>query len=448
MFLLAACNASPTGMPSLEPSNPSSTPSADETKTPQKTKIAPNAGAPTSQSLETWTEGIAPHPDAPLCPDSGEAHDHSLFHTLWDSGRGCHYDHEHGQNPFTPEVADAFPGFDLRALIGGMGIGHTNPSGPMENTHKHGGFKWNVVLSHTTGCEGKEGAPTGVDAFVIQFHGFGDYSIEFDTRIHSAVGLLRQCLTDNPTDFGYIFVNQFQDYGQRTVPYHGVVLPYEDSPQPSYEAGLKPYFYMECIGGIPPCDKYPNRQSFLDRGRTNSSWVSEPDHLQGSGSSLFGLKFAVRDTYQVLDWRDQEHPFTFVWMCSSDDGLTYDPAGCHFNNSTTQVIELGGAIPAAWDNLAGFDTDPRIDRITAEGYVTRFGELNLNCTAPSTEGDCFPIKMLRAFVGRYGSFIVSNKFNTTEPPPLPERDVYFCNGILCAEGNPGAVPSGWIGASN
>src|SRR5262245_33863003 len=35
---------------------------------------------------------ITPFPDAPLCPDSGEAHDNNLFHTLWDSTRGCHYD--------------------------------------------------------------------------------------------------------------------------------------------------------------------------------------------------------------------------------------------------------------------------------------------------------------------------------------------------------------------
>ena len=51
----------------------------------------------------------APVPDAPLCSDSGETHDHSQFHTLWDDKRGCHYDHEHGQNPFTPEVAAAAP---------------------------------------------------------------------------------------------------------------------------------------------------------------------------------------------------------------------------------------------------------------------------------------------------------------------------------------------------
>ena len=119
------------------------------------------------------------------------------------------------------EVAATFPGFDLRALIGGVGVGHTNPSSPMENTHKHGGFKWDVTLSHSAGCVGGEGYPTGVDAMVIQYHAFGDYSIEFESRTHSAVGLLRQCQAGNPTDFGYVFVNQLQDYGQRVAPVSG-----------------------------------------------------------------------------------------------------------------------------------------------------------------------------------------------------------------------------------
>jgi hypothetical protein len=33
-------------------------------------------------------------------------------------------------------------------------------------------------------------------------------------------------------------------------------------------------------------------------------------------------------------------------------------------------------------------------------------------------------------------------------PYLPERDIYFCGDQVCAEGDPGAVPSGWIGAEN
>ena len=447
MLLLAACSPAPSVTPSVPPSKNSATPtaadSARETLTPQKTKLPP-----VQQPLQTTEqEGIAPSPDAPLCPDTGEAHDHSLFHTLWDSTRGCHYDHEHGQNPFTPEVAEIFPGFDLPALLGGVGIGHTNPSGPMENTHKHGGFKWQVLLAHPNGCEGHEGSPIGVDASVIQYHAFGDYSVEFEARIHSAAALLRQCRTDNPTDFGYVYVVQHVDYGQRVSAYQGTVLPYPDAPQPSYRSAAAPYFTIDCIGTA--CSsKTPTRDSILAHsGDTSTTWTSDPGKLTESGSHLFELLFRARDTYQVLDLDDLSYPFTFIWMCSQDGGLTYSAStGCRYNNSTTRVHEINGTIPADWDNLAGFDSDPRDGRITAEGYVTRFGDLNLKCDAAGP--DCHPIKMVEAFVGYYGSFLEPTKADQFGPEALPERDIYFCGQQVCSEGDPGAMPSGWIGQNN
>lgn len=390
---------------------------------------------------------IAPFPGAPLCPDTGEAHDRSLFHTLWDDKRGCHYDHEHGQNPFTPEVAAAFPRFDLAALVGGVGVGHTNPSGPMENTHKHGGFKWQVQLIHPNGCAGHEGSTIGVDSSVIQYHAFGDYSLEFEARIHSALALLRQCRTDNPTDYGYIYLVQHVDYGQRVSGYQGTVLPYPDEPQPSYESGAAPYFTIDCIGTS--CEsKTPTRDSVLARdANASTTWTSEPRELNGSGSHLFELLFRGRDTYQVLDRDDLTYPFTFVWLCSQDGGATYEAvAGCRYNNSTTRVHEVNGTIPAAWDNLEGFDTDPRDGRITAEGYVTRFGDLNPSCDVAGP--DCHPIKMVEAFVGYYGSYFQSTKRGQFSEEGLPERDIYFCGDHVCAEGDAGAVSSGWIGPSN
>jgi len=433
-----------TALPS--PNSPETpTPAPGETITPPNTKLAP-----TPQSLQTGQEGIAPFPDAPLCPDSGEAHDNNLFHTLWDSTRGCHYDHEHSQNPFTPEVADTFPGFDLRALIGGVGVGHTNPSSPMENTHKHGGFKWDVTLSHSAGCTGGEGYPTGVDAMVIEYHAFGDYSIEFESRTHSAVGLLRQCQPGNPTDFGYIFVNQLQDYGQRLAPYQGDVLAYPDTPSPAYRAGIAPYFTVSCFGSTALCNKFPSRESVLGHENSASStWVSAPGKLSDSGSHLFALLFRVRDNYQMLDDSDQTYPFTFAWLCSADGGKSYNPQpGCSYNNSTTRVHEVMGEIPLEWDNVAGFDTDTRVGRITAEGYVTRFGDLNPSCTAPGT--DCHPLKLVQAFTGSYLSqfSLVPGKKADFSAANLPERDIYFCDGVVCAERDPGAASSGWIGQTN
>ena len=415
----------------------------------QKTKMPP-AQQPQQPLLATEQVGIAPYPDAPICQDSGDAHDNSVFHTLWDNTRGCHYDHEHGQNPFTPEVAAAFPGLDLRELIGGVGVGHTNPSSPMENTHKHGGFKWDVTLSHSAGCTGGEGYPTGVDAMVIQYHAFGDYSIEFESRTHSAVGLLRQCQPGNSTDFGYVFVNQLQDYGQRVSPYQGSVLPYPDAPAPAYEAARAPYFTVTCFGTTPLCNKFPSLEDFLSRKNSASStWISDPVKLADSGSHLFALLFRVRDNYQILDDSDLEYPFTFAWLCSSDAGKTYAPKpGCPYNNTTTRVHEVMGEISPEWDNVAGFDTDPRDGRITADGYVTRFGDLNLSCTAPGT--DCHPIKLVQAFTGPYLSqfSLVAGEKASFSAGNLPERDIYFCNGVVCAESDSGAVSAGWIGPSN
>jgi hypothetical protein len=109
------------------------------------------------------------------------------------------------------------------------------------------------------------------------------------------------------------------------------------------------------------------------------------------------------------------------------------------------VQQVAGEIPANWDNLEGFDTDPRDGRITAAGYVTRFGDLSPICTASGP--DCHPIKLDQAFVGRYGSLFF-NKEETKSPISQPDRDIYFCSGQACAEGDAGAVPSGWLGQSN
>lgn len=409
-----------------------------------KTKILIIAFIVFSSVLSGEAQSSSPFYGAPLC----EVHDPAVFHTLWDSVNGCHYDHEHGQNPFSPEVEAAFPGFDLLALVGGVQISHTNPTGEHEYMHKHGGYKWDVTLSHTRGCTGGTGVPTGVDALTVQYHAFGDYAIEFESRVHSALGMLRQCRTTNPTDYGYVFVNQHQDYGQRITPYQGTVLQYPDTPSPAYTSSLPPYFSIGCVGSVPQCR--PSLGFILERNtNVTSTWASNGFTQITIGSPLFGLDLRVRDNYQVVEWADQVYPFTFDWICSSDGGVSYAALpGCRYNNSTTRIHGVRGNIPTAWDNLEGFDTDPRVGRITAEGYVTRFGSLNLTCTAPGV--DCHPIKMVEAFTGKYISqfALVAGK-GSFDPENLPERDICFTSGgVLVACDTPGALSSGWIGSGN
>jgi hypothetical protein len=404
----------------------SATPTATETPTPEPTLVS-----------------VAPFPDAPLCED----HENSIFHTLWNEQEGCHYDHEHGQNPFTDDVASAFPGYDLKSLLGGVGVGHTNPSSGMENTHKHGGFKWSVNLTHLSGCTPFEGARNGVDASAILFHGMGDYGVELEASVHSTAALLRFC-GDEP---GYMYTVQHITYGQVVVPYQGpYVAPYPHAPQPPYNAGLGPYISVDCVGPVIQC------RSSLDfiRSRNldaNSYWTAKST---GSGtrpenSMLFRPFFRLRDAYQVFDWTDQTHPFTYLWVCSSDGGATYDPAGCDYNNSTTQIHEIAGVIPSEWDNLTGWDTNPDVGLVSAEGIVTRYGTRNTACTEAGE--DCHPIVLVNVPTGSYGSLVMnypSTKLPANTEPLLPERDVYFCNGVACGERDSGAVSSSWIMGGN
>ena len=413
-----------------------------------KTLIAPGPTAiasPTIQATGPRADG-GPYPDAPLCP----THDPMAWHGLWDSARGCHYDHEHGTSPFTSEVAATFPGFDLRALLCGLEVGSCLPSGPTEHSDKHGGFKWNVQLRHPEGCAGLEGAPIGVDGSVIQVHGFGNYAMELEASIHSVVALFRQCTTSNPNDYGYVFVSQHVSYGQVISPYQGDLLSYPYYSVPSYDTPRGPYLSVDCIGQKLPGQRGSCRDSLAQARMfdANSIWTSKPTGLgpRPATSSLLQVLWRSRDTYQEFDWNDQSYPYSFLWLCSVD-GSSYIQEGCRYNNSTTQVHEIAGTIPASWDNLAGFDTDPRPGRITAQGYVTHFGELNTACTTAGA--NCEPIKMVQAFVGQYGSALVYTPDKGTNIVPyLPERDIYFCAGAPCNETSPGAVPSGWIGAEN
>ena len=432
-------------------------PGAKITPTPTMTATVPWTPTvtlpPTVTTMPPITEtpgGItAPYPSAPLC----SAHDNSQFHTLWSSAMGCHYDHEHGETPFTPDVALAFPGFDLPALLGGVGIGHTNPSSPIENIAKHGGFKWQVDVPAPQGCKvGFEGGTVAVDAAAIQYHNFGDYPVELEGRVHSIAALLRQCKPGDTADKGYIYGVQHVDYGQVVSPYQGDVMLYPTRPMPGYASGLGPYISVDCIGLKVPPQVGQCRASRADilagNTNTNSIWTSKSAfRVAPSGSPLLAILFRVRDTYQVFDWNDLAHPFTFIWICSADGGATYTAtAGCRYNNSTSTVHEVQGVIPAEWDNLPGFDSEPQVGRITAEGYVTRFGQLNLACAVPGI--DCHPIKIVRAFVGFYSTELSVTKVSNPTPLNTPERDFFFLNGQVVSETTSGAQSSGWIGQNN
>jgi hypothetical protein len=416
------------------------TPSATETLTPSPTNTVTPSPTPSN---------VIPFTNAPACPPL----DNETFHTLWNSYLGCHYDHEHGVNPFTSQVTSVFSSFlgNLYNLLCDKQINHCVPSSSMENTMKHGGHKWQVT-SNPNGCTPFTGlqpnAIVGVDYAVIQYHFFGNsfktdagLMDEFGARVHSNVAELRQCKPSNPADYGYVFVEQWQDYGARLKFYQGPRLPYADNP-PFYATNLGPYFVDGCIGNVVGC------RATLAQAQAAASatiWTSQPKNVPGS--KLYMQLIRGRDTYEQVDYFDNTYPFDSYYLCTSDGGQTYNPNGCKYNNSTSFVQEIGGEIPASWDNN-GLDTNLTVGRITFDGYVTRFGTLvTSGCTDYGP--DCQRIKLVNAFVGKYGAQLIENKINQFSPAAQPERDICFnSSGVVVNCDVPGAIPSGWIGAEN
>lgn len=68
---------------------PATATSAPATNTPVAATNTPTA--PTA----TPSGNVAPYANAPKCP----THDDTRWHSIWNSVRGCYYDHEHGDNP-------------------------------------------------------------------------------------------------------------------------------------------------------------------------------------------------------------------------------------------------------------------------------------------------------------------------------------------------------------
>lgn len=414
------------------PVTPSRTPTRTSSPSPSLTAsstLAPTvtSNVPTVTPLPTGNPG-APYPGAPACTQ----HTFDEFHTLWNATLGCHYDHEHGINPNTPEIEAVLPG--IYEFLGNTWIGHTNLSSPIENTDKHGGFKWQCDATAPNGSTiGFENGTVAIDAYCVQIHSFGDQAIEMEPRIHSSVGILRQSKPDNPNDYGWVYVIQYQDVGQRIIPYQGTIEPWPNQPDPAFPSPRGPYWSNDCVGNVIQC------RSSLAQAMANANSETVTTKPSGTGYSTtpdhFRFLYRTNDGYRIFQWSDQTHPFTWLWLCSSDGGFEFNPVGCRYNHSTTTVHELAANVPAAWDNLAGWDTDARVGRVTAEGFVDQNGDPTAVCEAPGVQ--CFPRKYVQAFVGFSSSETFNIKCQPSNIACFPDRDIYF-----------DGVPSGWIGPNN
>lgn len=382
------------------------------------------------------------NPNLPACLHTAAATDQQThWHALvgYENGVLCHFDHEHGQNVDTPYWRALFGGLEYTDYTG-QEISYPWET-PNENLIKHGGYKIIAYDKRAFGCVRRNPSDGVIEAYIMQFHARSDQA-DARAHVHSGMLLVRVCDPDNPGgDPGFGFFSGWQQFGQIVAPYQGgpndVILNLPGQPQPPYDPAREPYLGHECIG-----DSDTTCHNFDQAKKTASAtWVSEGVNIPSH--ALFTYQLDSRDLYDGILASTRLTTPEFRYFCSQDGGFTYDPVNCRNNGSTFRPTGIKINIPAAWDG-ATFDSDPRPGRVTAELWTDRFGALVEGCVIQDL--DCVPLILRSMFVGFTGMGLP--KLDDDSIAQLPERDVMFCGNVFCAEGSPGGVWAGWIGAGN
>lgn len=324
---------------------------------------------------------IPPTPDGPIEPFAGaplcSSHDDRAWHSLWNATEGCHYNHEHKDNP---RDLDGVFGTEFYAWAGGEisypwetfphdgnGEDYPAPTGPKENVIKHESYGWQVYEGETcVDC---------VEAYRLEFHGlFG--SVGAITRFHSysleakfcddvTCGTLR---TGGWKDFGRLAVSGTNPDGTRRD--EKVPLPNDPTSgiggQRNHEDGTNPNI---------------NKTNF-------AYWSTVNDQINLS-RQLNGFFFQQKDTWDYVSFDD---PGLVDLKCPDFQ--------CDQNGSKMVVDIFDIRIPSEHPgNVNGI--------VNFEGYIDRYGNIVADCSPVGV--DCIPIEIVNAPVGDYrvrGSNIV------------------------------------------
>ncbi|HSM54566.1 MAG TPA: hypothetical protein VK879_00290 [Candidatus Sulfomarinibacteraceae bacterium] len=329
--------------------------------------------------------GAGPHPAAPHCP----THDPRAYHGLWDEERGCHYDHEHGDDPHV--VDDVFG----RAFYEWAGGEISYPwQTPGANDSAHGAYGWFVRRDLPCDAPFTDGCITD---FRAQYHGLGAAQAAVYS-FHSAWLEARVCLEADPQRCGIVRVGGWQGPADLVVD-EGRVLDRENSGNRI----LRHYHGTE--------------------DPRAAVWYT------GASSGLFSVVPRFEDMWNSVP--PFSSPEAIVansrWFCAGDEGQP-DYEGCAHNSSRVGPHVIGVHIPA--HIVEQLDVDPQ-GFATYRGYVNPLGHISDRCRAPGPT--CIP------FVVQDVATSVAYEYRGH----AREYDICFAaDGSVtgCDEGQ----PSGWL----
>lgn len=346
---------------------------------------------------------IPPSPDAPLCP----THNNTKFHGLWDSERGCHYDHTHNDDPASANAIFGSAG----ALWSGQSVSYPWMTANENDMGGHTGYKYYVNLNPQPNCAaegyGYLGSINCVSGFRIQYHDAGgnahmvkrfhSYYMEAQVQKGSVKGTIQ---TGGWADFGCLH----EAYKTNFLPLPGI-----DPVQANGQTACGPG--GQTIHSDPYRAPKNTWQQIQGRTSGDNMWIWTAHNRYGYNNTGYFF-YRTLDNWGSIDASD---PYKEHFLCPDFK--------CKFNDSEHHVFTVYAMIPAA------LDTD-KDGIVNYTGYTDIKGNIVQGCTAPGA--NCVPLKIVNAPVG-----VAIWSRNTSGPRPAGEpvrdHDIYF-NGR----------PSGWI----
>lgn len=327
-----------------------------ETSTPP-TDVAPTdtPTPPTDTPVASTATPEGPWAGSLPCP----SHDNRAYHGLFDYERGCHYNHEHKDDP--RELDDVF-GTGFYDLAGGelsypwqtfRGTGENYPAPPLpgnfENDFKHEGYGWIVRRGGSD-----EHRFEKILDLRIQIHAVMAPE-GATTRFHSFYVEARVKNPDN--SIGYIRTGGWVDFCHLQV-----------TNQMGEETDI--IFPGDCD----PIPDFPAKRQHSD-STPGLTWYG------GNAPRRHGFAaFYIRshDTWAPVNPDD---PSELVFFCPDFD--------CENNGSTLMLLELSmNIIPGS----GGINLDPDYDGLlNYSGYTDRYGIVIEGCTEPGL--DCVPLEL-------------------------------------------------------
>jgi hypothetical protein len=278
----------------------------------------------------------------PKC--AAELHDPIKWHSLINEEHGCHYNHEHKDDPHT--VNDIFG--PAGAYYGGQEISYPWLTGNgtenlMWPNGKHQGYGW---LVHRN-IGNPMNSAYYIDAFRGQYHSIMS-ATDAVVRFHSYWLEIKVC-EEGAGECGILRTGGWSDYNVLTI---------DDKHVPLHGDGS--------------LHSFTRRRDYRSPARGNEQFDSA--WYGGANSGTFAFFGLNGETWGLVSQND---PHALHLFCPD--------FRCKLNGSKMNPHVVSFHLSSDWDELDGI----KDGKLTYTGYTDRYGQLAPNCTAPAL--DCVPL---------------------------------------------------------